>query len=684
MPRLRALCEQELRQTSEFLNKLAASNERLSRALKRPELVNGLEESLTAFVTLAVNRDLRRLRQTKTLFWKRKREQFPPPIFSKLDPADVDNSITKTEAYNRYLDWYIDPPAEGQGGERDQKGRTFSVRKFYERYPLVDHAVETITNNYKSNIELACGRILANWGAIQNAFFPDNSISYLIKIQTTGSDSHKGGKQVLILTFQCEDGVKGRVVYKPSAVEIDCRIVGDSSIFSRVRPDGYWQEKSLTELINGFAGAKRTAENSNFGYARPDLPTYKILPYSNQSVPNAYGYIEFLTHKPEIPADTRKFEKREQIDDEVRKNVKGLSVDVMENSDWIAKDRSDELVFYHAWGELMAIALAISLCDLHGQNMIVHRRLPHLIDLEEALKKPMRSVKETYLNQWFNVTYDPGSPEFVVRHEGTIDRSGFWQPGTANSPAKGILYKRSGDPVLLWELGQIEPDRLKALVQGFTEVIEILAMQKHNDAVKVWVRGLEHTIARYVVVATATLAADLRGLYEIYCESSCPVPEKPRSYDEFNYPGPDGTTHFFRTKVEGARNAQPQNDPWQGLPKFAIEHPNHAWRDYFNCDVPSFYHELGSRTLLNSRGDAINVAQVSEWQETNVGANIGNVRPNPNYFPNPSISVVTSQVDNIKTSCATSPNMRRYLRNALKEALGNPPRHFENILRSLV
>lgn len=44
----------------------------------------------------------------------------------------------------------------------------------------------------------------------------------------------------------------------------------------------------------------------------------------------------------------------------------------------------------------MAMALACSLCDLHVQNVIVHNKLPHLIDLEEALKRKMSKVSPDY------------------------------------------------------------------------------------------------------------------------------------------------------------------------------------------------------------------------------------------------------------------------------------------------
>lgn len=49
-------------------------------------------------------------------------------------------------------------------------------------------------------------------------------------------------------------------------------------------------------------------------------------------------------------------------------------------------------------------------------------------------------------------------------------------------------------------------------------------------------------------------------------------------------------------------------------PSFAVEHPDHAWRDYLNGDVPSFYRVLGERDLRNSAGDLVNVRDVIAWQ----------------------------------------------------------------------
>jgi Domain of unknown function (DUF4135) len=547
---------------------------------------------------------------------------------------------------------------------------------------LLDYAVETVTINFQNNIKLACERIRNDWNAIESVFFPGLAILHLSKIQTTGSDSHKGGKQVLILTFICDDNSKGRVVYKPSAVEIDCRIVGDSSIFKRVKPGGYSQEHSLTELINDFAQLTRKAEKRNFGYVPAALPTYKILPYNNASVPDAYGYIEFLTHEPSIPADSIS---DIAVDVEVVKDVAKLSADDVEKADWITSSDLDGVVFYHAWGGVMAMALAISLSDLHGQNIIVHRRLPHLIDLEDALKWPMESVEKTGLNSWFNRREVPRGQPFIVLNDGTVDMDVEWGPPEAG-PAKGILYnQKSGGPVLLSGRGNVLNSHLaKALVQGFVEVIEILATPEYNKDVQDWVRGLDKTIARFVNVMTSDLLLYGRDLYRHYVEHRPPQPDHPHSYDElqveFKKTEKDGTLttvtdNIFREMVQKERKVwsdkprayRPQ--AWQRLPTFAIYHPDHAWLDYLNCDVPSFYHRLGSRDLLNSRGGVVEVDKAATWQDKNVQlpgrlARLGE-RVGKQYFPQSSVSLVTAQLERIRLRCATDEDMGKYLKEAL-------------------
>ena len=82
------------------------------------------------------------------------------------------------------------------------RGYPNSVTGFLKKYQRTGEALQKLTRNFQDNIKTACKRILNDWSYLQRIFAGKNSIfDKLIDIQSTGSDFHKGGQQVLILTF---------------------------------------------------------------------------------------------------------------------------------------------------------------------------------------------------------------------------------------------------------------------------------------------------------------------------------------------------------------------------------------------------------------------------------------------------------------------------------------------------
>ncbi|MGZ4392879.1 MAG: DUF4135 domain-containing protein, partial [Gaiellaceae bacterium] len=492
-PRRRRIYQRYLDGTKQYFGTLVgqppftgADADRLRGALADTGLVDALEELLNIYVVYGVARDLQRLAPSKVLFLH---DTSNLPFVDAVLPSDgsspsysgvgapADPDVSPAKAYERYFAWYIDPEDVAHQGE-DTKG---GVEAFFERYPLLAHAVQTVTAHHQANIKLACQRVATDWNAIQAAFFPGRTLAQLVKIRTTGNDFHKGGKQVLILTFLLDDGTRGRVVYKPSAVEIDCRIVGDSDIVNALAPQGYRQDASLTELINKFNPPRQRPE----GFTSRPLPTYRILPYNRDSVPDAYGYIEFLTHEPRVEVHAAADDIPKKIGEEVRK----LRPADVKASDWIVEDAQAGQVFYHQFGGLMAMAMAVSLSDLHVQNVIAHDRSPHLIDLEEALKKPMTAVADTQLPAVLGRSYDPGGRELVVDRDQTSKLAIIW---TARpEPASCVLYLSHGtsapaEPIALAGPAGSDGERdRRALIRGLVDVIEALATQECNDAAKV-------------------------------------------------------------------------------------------------------------------------------------------------------------------------------------------------------
>jgi Domain of unknown function (DUF4135) len=687
--------KQELVQTESKLQLLAndpsGTYNKVAEALKDERLIDALEDILQPYVIYGVVRDFERLRNTNALFDARIPELYEvlplggaQPTYKKpIKTAFKNDAKKKEEAYSLYFALYIESDAVEQT-HTNPRTTVSGVEAFYMRYPLLKHAVKKVTANYYENIKLACDHIVKDWGDIKTAFFPKRNIQKLVRIQTTGNDFHKGGKQVLILHFEQEGDA--RVVYKPSPVEIDCRIVGDSETVNSIAPDRYFQETSLTELINRYVAKRREDEGSTkLNYAPRYLPTYKILPYNRTSVPNAYGYIEFLTHEPE-PNPKIRLRIKEDIPPAVGAFVPSLSKAEVLDSDWIVNDARDEQVFYHAFGGLMAMALAVSLCDLHQQNVIVHKRLPHLIDLEEALKRPMTAVKDTYLHDALDCAYDPGSPTFMISgvpiflpYPKSSDLTCVWQPGEFSSPSTAVLYRWAGTTKAGTLVQASEGANHQALVRGFIEVIETIATDPCNAKVKRWVTELHNTIARFVTRGTALYADSGRTLYQAFLEQA--FPSQPTDYDRVKFLpiGANQEVFFFRGAVIERRKEWSRGvdggEPWSTLPVFACEHPDHAWRDYLNCDVPSFYHRLGDLDLLNTKGDVVNVATAYAWQNNRnnlqLPADVRTLRlgRGPNYLPEIPTERICKQLDDLKQAFVKARGEHRYLRAALKGIL---------------
>ena len=667
-PRRRQLYQAQVDETRKYFADLAATLPGgLRPALADPELIDALEELLNVFVAYGVWHDLRKLNQSQALFVKIGRDEEPPALSDLLPPAGAptvaaldgtrrDRKVTPAQAYARYFEWCIAPTDVGGGRS--------GVDAFFERYPLLEHAVQTTTVHHRENIKLACERMRADWNDVAAAFFNGRLISSLVKLKTTGNDFHKGGKQVLILTFLLSDSSTARVVYKPSAVEVDCRIVGDSTVFGLVQPRGpldqvpFTQQESLTEIIN-----RHTPDKRRYGLPARKLPTYRILPYNRGSVPDSYGYIEFLTHNPLIA---------ERDPTRVADAIAGFAA---AGSDWIVATENEERAFFHEFGMLAGMALAVSLSDLHVQNVIVHRGQPHLIDLEDALKRPMKTLGETGITEALDRADDPVGKEMHISHEGTSD---FLIEARQASPrpSTSTLYRVQGPrkPGRRATLDDVH-NRL-ALLEGLIEVVGILAGDAGNQDVKAWVGGLAQTLARFVARPTRDIAPQSRRLFQVYSERSIAMLGQDRGYQTFSIKGDDGQTHhFFRsqdqrdawaTKYAAAK----ANRDWVAHPFFALEHKDHAWRDYLNCDVPSFYHALGSRDLLNSAGVRVNVKAAIQWQKAVMGVPApAPYQPDATgaYLPDSPVNIVRAQLDALKTSCATSAGTASYLGDALEK-----------------
>jgi hypothetical protein len=641
---------------------------RMQGAVTDPELIEALAGMLDTYALYGVSRDFERLDETKALLVADASQRLPldraipprdQPARTIANPAaglDTDALI------RRYFDWYIDVADVGDGRS--------GVAAFLARYPLLGYAMKTVTGHHQHNVSLACERISADWDTLGEAFFPGDTISKLSKIRTTGSDFHKGGKQVLILSFSLAlSPDPGRVVYKPSPVEIDCRIAGNSAAVNKIKPQGYTQSTSLTEVLNRYTPSHRVTG----GFTSAALPTYTVLPFNRDSLTDAYGYIEFLHREPEVDGPFTTFS--EMLQKQADK-VGSLSQADVQSSDWVVADWPSERVFYHQAGRLLAMAYAVSVSDLHVQNVIAHGKSPCLIDLEDALKHPMATIAESGLSSGLSVQFDPEGRVLKVNDKvGGLPRA-EWVDNTVGKPATSRLYRwtAQGTPGTAVGFAEGRDGALnrRALLRGLIEGVEALADPNCQADVKTWVSGLDKTIVRFVAVATADYAPVGRDLFQKCCETEVD-PNQMTDFDfgEIAYTAADGTkTYLFPDQVVKRRRAWegryagrqkegPLMQAWRAPPFFALEHPDHAWRDFLNCDVPSFYHALGSPDLLNSAGAPVDVAQAVDWQSNHVpSADAAQPLPqgwqaNPGgaYLPEPPIDMIVSQLESLAKTC---------------------------------
>lgn len=699
--RRRKLYEAQLADAQTFFEKLAKKYPKMAAAVADPKLIAALEKILNMYVVFGVARDLARLLPSDVLFMSD--ENARPTIDEALRAAKgsytFDRRVGIGDAYDRYFAWYITAANVSPAGKPVQSG----IDAFFARNAMVAHAVRTVTDHHQKNIELACKRVDSNWDDIDRAFFEGKGMTSLKTIKTTGNDFHKDGKQVLILTFQLADKTEGRIVYKPSGVEIDCRILGDSSVFrdsddpkgpKAVNPEGYTQETSLTELINDALGKRHGP------FAGKPLPTYRILPYARDSIKDTYGFMEFLTHEPQVDITLAKAEGMRAA---VGAKVGELDPADVAGSDWIVDKPEDQQAFFYRFGGLMAMALAVSLCDLHLQNLIVHAKAPYLIDLEEALKRPMTSVTHTYLVSAPSspIGKDKGNyhdPTVVVTVDADKTSALKVRVTTEYHPATCVLYRYLGKNVAGAPAQVGLPDDLPAdhdslgnraaLLQGLEDVFEALATDECNAAAKDWVVGLKGTIARFVPRATKAYAEQSRALFMGYADASIPGAAND-AYDQFKREHSDGKNeYFFQKAVRATRETwrgkeKPKTIPqwapapeWTWHPYFAAEHPDHAWRDYLNCDIPSFYHFLGKPDLLNTNEQPVNVLAARNWQNDNM-TNPGDLRPgwSPNstgtYLPESPVDMVVRQLEWLRQQFAppTDKSERRsWARKGTKDA----------------
>jgi hypothetical protein len=391
-------------------------------------------------------------------------------------------------------------------------------------------------------------------------FAPDGvKVAQLASIRATGSDSHKGGKQVLILKFDASPRPV-HLVYKPADIEADARIVG------RTRGIG-GEELQLADL--GLHGIDKSFPRPGFAERIADwleipdaIPVYRFLPRligsglpGTDALPirNSYGYIEFLSHVPAC--------------DDAGKIVEGFDVGT---SDWILTGQEQLARYYRESGRLMAMATVLGLVDLDAGNVIVHERRPFLIDLEFVYATDKIGLEMTGLL----VPGRANSAGMGGYQEFEVDMSG-------STPVCSRSYVSTSTDGSHHKLDGTDACSL-AMSTGFAETMVCLGA--HMDDVISFIREeLANCVGRVKVFATGELNNAFRQAYG----------------RELDRPMPDWKEHVDN-EPEWRICFTP--DSLAGSAKWFASTPQSFQRDIHGLDMPAFYRRLSSHLMLDSEG----------------------------------------------------------------------------------
>lgn len=427
--------------------------------------------------------------------------------------AEAPNSIPEFW-YEEYL----------QANVVDPVGR----EQFHQERPLLVHALKKASSNFYLNLSSAWRRIARDWNDIGSVF--GKELLELTKIRSTGSDFHAGGKQVLILTFMTWGG-EMKIVYKPTDLDIDFRIVGNTEgPVRRILALGS-EEKSFLELVN---------ENAPRSH---HLATYTIFPAATttnvkSALEGAYGYLEFIEYNS-------------NVDEEHRPS------------------------FFFQMGQLTAIACALSMKDVHADNVILRDGKPHLIDLEICLTEKNTSLVSTVIKD--ALLHDYVSQEYTG-----------WDGGQKGIDvhSNNVIRGDNRRMVSLVDGNDYAP----ALLRGYSSMLEWL--MANSQKTKSWLAQRNQTIVRNIPFDTSFFANKLRIFYANQKETL--VNRRDATLAELDRDRGD-----FRVSEE---MWEVDKDEWS-LPTFAVLHS--VVRDCENLDIASFYAQPGGAELYNSKGDVV-------------------------------------------------------------------------------
>lgn len=531
-------------------------------------------------------------------------------IFDLLIVPAVDGAMRALNqkpaiAYNTYFSTYI--------FNANDTTWASNVATFFNNVPITNAVLGSVTNNFMKNVAQACRRIIEDQQVLTQVFFSDltaPAITSLQQIESSGSDFHNGGKQVLFLTFAVTSYIahpqdvmpvtqQRKVVYKPSDLEADCLLVGNSAAANAAVPNFNLQQ-SLVEIFNA-------AAQNNAALQIEPLPTYRVLPRNPMSlsgvaaapfpVGNGYGYIEYLDHGH---TDARKFW--------------GFTY-AAAWSDYIILSENQVAPtsekFYRMMGHWLALACTFSFVDVHMENIRVHKYLPYLIDMELSLTGTVNDVAATQLFDNSN-----GGINVSVRQTARFE----WGP----APAFKRDYKDDVGKNRLYYPDNTHPVDVdyRAIARGFNDAITVLGAAQAAGQFNTFLGRTTNVLVRYLCGATSAYQST-RDL--IFLQAPADTSKR-------------GNALLDTVKAQMLVSLSVGYNAYQAgaVPDYLSFATNNTMLELYNFDIPVFYTRIGSLDVLDTSGKPVPIpAQVTVYNNatppvpTQMPTNVGRAT----FFP---------------------------------------------------
>lgn len=353
------------------------------------------------------------------------------------------------------------------------------------------------------NIMTMIYRVNHNLNDIVNTFFYNGKEScssgniFIKSANVSGNDSHRHGRHVVIFELCC-DKASAKIVYKPSDIEIDCIIFGDSQILNNIKNNFFLDKSkngrslwSVVEFVNKHIDSR--------GRKNAPIPTYKILPYNYGSKSffsstqfdfnSSYGFIEFISH--------------------------------YDNNNLI-----DELYIHDYWyvfGKIIALAIIVGTSDLHYENFICgawknslggRPFAPYVIDLEASFNRRV-TIDSTMM---FNTVFGIYNMKSIQKNVFTKDGNDcfFFDSYTTEAlplAKSNHLLNNNGELSRCWKYKE-------DIVQGVRDVSMLMKSEGCENDLKDIVDRLEGIVVRFIPISTKTLQSLHSDAFYIYSDKT--------------------------------------------------------------------------------------------------------------------------------------------------------------------